>query len=138
MARGGSWRSVDRSAWRGRRRDGENFLQTARDALALADPGDSGKPIMSNALRAVIAYGDALTIKVAGIKNTEDHGALPDTVRRALGDRAEAKQLRRLARLLSKKNDIDYHHRDMTLEEARRFVKRAERFARWAERELAV
>lgn len=131
MARGGPWKSVHRSAWRGRRRDGENFLQTARDALALADPGDSGKPVMSNALRAVIAYGDALTIKFAGIKNTEDHAALPDTVRRALGDRAESKQLRRLARLLSKKNDIDYHHRDMTLEEARRFVKRFARLTRW-------
>lgn len=133
----GPWTAVDRSNWRGRRRDGQNFLQTAEDALALADPGESGKPAMSNALRSVIAYGDALTIRFAGIKNTGEHSDLPRTLRRALGDRADRDQLRRLRRLLGKKNAIDYHHRDMALGEARRYLKRARRFARRAERRLA-
>lgn len=132
----GPWKQVDRSRGRGRHRDGRAFLQTAQDALALADPGDSGKPIMSNALRAVIAYADALTIKFGGIKNTQDHKTLPRTLQQALGQRARKKQLRRLRRLLGQKNDIDYHHRDMDLEEARRFLKRAERFGKWAEQEL--
>lgn len=136
MLERGPWKQVDRSTWRGRHRDGRSFLQTAEDALALADPGDSGKPIMSNALRSVIAYGDALTIKYGGIKNTRDHKTLPRALRQALGRRAEKKQLRRLRRLLGRKNDIDYHHRDMDLDEARRFLKRARRLARWAEEAL--
>lgn len=136
MVKRGPWKQVDRSTWKGRHRDGENFLQTAEDALALANPGDSGKPIMSNALRAVIAYADALTIKHGGIKNARDHDTLPRTLRQALGRRAEKKQLRRVRRLLGRKNDIDYHHRDIGLEEARRFLKRARRFARWAEEAL--
>lgn len=132
----GPWKRVPRSRWRGRHRDGRNFLQTAEEALALTDPGDSGKPVMSNALRAVIAYGDALTIKYGRIQNTQDHSTLPRAIKQALGQRAEEKQVRRLRRLLGQKNDIDYHHRDLDLDEARRFLKRARRFARWAEEEL--
>lgn len=137
MVRRGPWQEVPRSNWRGRHRDGRNFLQAAQETLALTDPGDSGKPAMSNALRAVIAYGDALTIKHGGIQNTRDHSTLPRALDQALGQRAEKKQVRRLRRLLGQKNDIDYPHRDMDLEEARRFLKRARRFARWAEEELA-
>lgn len=91
---------------------------------------------MSSALRAVIAYGDALTIKHGGIKNAQDHNRLPRALKQALGQRAEKKQLHRLRRLLGQKNEIDYHHRDMDLAEAQRFLKRARRFARWAEEEL--
>lgn len=138
MVKRGSWKTVsDRSAWQGRHRDAENFLQAADDALALADPGDSGKPIMSAAVRALIAYGDALTIKHGGIKNTTDHRMLPRAIKKALGRRAKKKQMKRLHRLLGQKNDIDYHHRDIQLGEARKFLKRTRRFARWAEKELA-
>lgn len=133
----GPWKQVDRSTWQGRHRDGGNFLQAAENALALAEPGDSGKPIMSNALRAVIAYGVALTIRFGGIKNVRDHQMLPRAIEHALGQRAKKKQIRRLHRLLGKKNEIDYDHRDLDLGEARRFLKRARRFARWAEQELA-
>lgn len=120
----------------GRHRDGRSFLQAAQDSLALADAGDSGKPIMSSALRSAIAYGDALTIKFGGIQNTRDHRTLPRTLQQALGERAEKEQLLRLRRLLGQKNDIDYDHRGMDLEEARRFLQRAQRFASWAEEEL--
>lgn len=138
MVRPGPWKQVpNRSAWKGRHRDAENFLQAAQDALALADPGDSGKPIMSAAVRALIAYGDALTIKFGGIKNTTDHSMLPRAMKQALGRRAKKQQMERLHRLLGQKNDIEYHHRDIQLAEARKFLKRTRRFARWAEKELA-
>jgi len=91
---------------------------------------------MSSALRSAIAYGDALTIKFGGIQNTRDHSTLSRTLQQALGERAEKEQLLRLRGLLGQKNDIDYDHRDMDLEEARRFLQRAQRFARWAEEEL--
>lgn len=136
MVRRGPWTTVDRRRWIGRHRDGRSFLQAAQDSLDLADTGDSGKPIMSSALRSAIAYGDALTIKFGGIQNARVHSTLPRTLQQALGDRAEKEQLLRLRRLLGQKNDIDYDHRDMDLAEARRFLQRAQSFARWAEEEL--
>ena len=56
------------------------------------------------------------------------------------GDWSDDSGLRRrddqVRHLLGQKNDIDYDHREMDLEEARRFLQRAQRFAGWAEEEL--
>jgi hypothetical protein len=136
MVRRGTWRTVDRSTWPGRYRDGASFLKAARHLLALAEERESGKPVMSNALRAVISYADALTIKVAGIQNVQDHGMLPRALKQALGERLPTVQLTRLQRLLTQKNDIDYDHRDMDLHEARAFLEQVDRFVLWVEQEL--
>lgn len=134
----GTWSTVrDKAAWTGRRNAGRAHLKTARDALAVADKGDDGRLIVQGAILSAIAYGDALTIRVAGVKNGNDHQRLGDALRFALGNRAPQKELTKLERLLKQKDDSAYGHRLMTLDEARAAIEKASDFATWAEGELA-
>lgn len=137
MVTRGTWSAVrDRSEWTGRRDGGRAHLKAARNALTVADEGDDGRLIVQGAVLAAIGYGDALTIKVAGIRNGTDHRRLPDTVRHALGNRVPRGELTRLSRLLQRKDDSAYGHRPLTLDNARAAVAQAEAFATWAEAEL--
>ena len=137
MVTRGTWSPVkDRSEWTGRRDAGRANLKTARNALLVADEGDDGRLIVQGAILCAIAYGDALTIKVAGIRNGIDHQRLPETVRQALGNRVAQSELTRLGRLLKRKDDSAYGHRALSLEDARMAVAQAEAFATWAEAEL--
>lgn len=137
MVTRGTWSPVrDRSEWSGRRDAGRAHLKTARNALAVADEGDDGRLIVQGAILSAIAFADALTIRVAGIRNGTDHQRLPDTVRHALGNRVPKGELTRLSRLLKRKDDSAYGHRALALAEARAAVVQAELFAAWAESEL--
>src|SRR6188768_1611679 len=101
MVSRGTWRRVnDRSKSSGRRDAGRAYLKTARNACMVADEADDGRLIVQGAILAAIAYGDALTIKIAGIRNDDDHQRLPAAVRHALGNAAPAAELTRLTRLL--------------------------------------
>jgi hypothetical protein len=113
-----------------------DFLQAARDAAALAEASANGNPIMSQVVLAVIAYGDALTIRFGGIQNEHDHRQLVRALRYTLGNAADAEQLTRLGRIIGRKDQIQYDHRTASLDEARGLLEQAERFAVWAEREL--
>ncbi|CAN5788450.1 hypothetical protein BH23GEM7_BH23GEM7_39500 [soil metagenome] len=135
MARG-SWRQVDRGQWLGRLQNARDFLQAARNAAALAEASANGNPIMSQVVLAVIAYGDALTIRFGGIQNEHDHRQLVRALRYTLGNAADAEQLTRLGRIIGRKDQIQYDHRTASLDEARGLLEQAERFAVWAEREL--
>jgi hypothetical protein len=137
MVTRGTWSPVkDRTEWTGRRDAGRAHLKTARNALLVADEGDDGRLIVHGAILCAIAFGDALTIKVAGIRNGIDHQRLPDTVRQALGNRVAQAELTRLARLLKRKDDSAYGHRALSLDDARMAVAQAEAFATWVEAEL--
>jgi len=137
MVTRGTWSPVrDRGEWWGRRDAGRANLKTARNALAVADEGDDGRLIVQGAILAAIAYADALTIKVAAIRNNADHQRLPDTLRQALGNRVPSAELTRLRRLLARKDDSAYGHRALTLSDARTTLAQAEAFATWAEAEL--
>ena len=137
MVSRGTWSPVkDRSEWTGRRYAGRANLKAARNALLVADEGDDGRLIVQGAILCAIAYGDALTIKVAGIRNGTDHQRLPDTVRQALGNRVAQAELTRLGRLLKRKDDSAYGDRALSLDDARTAVAQAEAFATWAEAEL--
>jgi hypothetical protein len=137
MVSRGTWSPVrNRDEWMGRRDAGRAHLKTTRDALIVVDARDDTRLIVQGAILSAIAYGDAVTIKVAGIKNGQDHLRLPDTVRQALGNRASQQELTRLQRLLKRKDDSAYGHRALTLDEARTAVAQAEAFALWAELEL--
>lgn len=137
MVTRGSWSPVrDRSEWTGRRDAGRANLKSARNALTVADEGDDGRLIVQGAILCAIAYGDALTIKVAGVKNGTDHQRLPDTLRHALGNRLAQGELTRLARLLKRKDDSAYGHRALPLDDARTALAQAEAFATWVEAAL--
>jgi len=134
----GTWRRVnDRSEWTGRRDAARAHLKAGRNALAVAGEGDDGRLIVQGAILSAIAFGDAVTIKVAGIKNCDDHERLPATIRHALGNQFPKQELTRLSRLLSAKDDSAYGHRPMDLEDAAEAIEKAKAFAEWAETELA-
>ncbi|HEY5090696.1 MAG TPA: hypothetical protein VIK30_12045, partial [Polyangia bacterium] len=116
---------------------GRAHLKTARNACDVADEGDDGRLVMQGAILAAIAYGDAVTLKVAGIRNEADHQRLPATVRHALGNAAPAAELRRLTRLLGRKDDSAYGHRFIPMRDARDAIEKAAAFATWAEGTLA-
>jgi len=137
MVRRGVWKRVENNQWRGRFDLGRAFLQSANEALARAQDGQIGDPIMSNALLAAIAYADALTIKFGGILNQLDHARLIAALNSALGNRANKEQMSRLGRLLKMKNQIQYDHTICTFQEAREYVSQVQRFISWAETELA-
>ena len=133
----GTWRPVhDRGEWTGRRDAGRAHLKAARNALAVADPGDNGRLAMQGAILAVIAFGDALTIRAAGVRNADDHARLVETLRYALGQRIPQQELTRVTRLLRLKDDSAYGHRAVSLTDAQAALDKADAFAQWAETEL--
>ncbi len=134
MVTRGTWRVVkDQAEWTGRRNAARAHLKTARNALQVADAGDDCRLVVQGAILAAIAYGDALTIKVAGIKNADDHQRLPATLRHALGNQLPQAEATRLTRLLRQKDDSAYGHRALPLKDARDAIDKAETFAAWAE-----
>lgn len=137
MSRGGR-RKVSVDEWRGRRDNGRDFLSSAKALRDIADEGSNGNPIMSQAINAAIAFADALTIRYSGTQNAGEHRNVTLALQRALGRRADAAQVQRLARIIGRKDATQYGHRQSTLDEARQLVEQCERFADWAERVLAA
>ncbi|MGQ0562645.1 MAG: hypothetical protein ACT443_12325 [Gemmatimonadota bacterium] len=126
-------RKANRQEAQGRLQNGRDYLEAAESLLGLARTSTSGSPIMSAAVMAVIAYADAICIQFGSMTNVKDHSALPETLRKALGAQADKSQVTRLARMLARKNEIQYEHRRLTIAEAKTFVEQARRFAEWAE-----
>lgn len=137
MVSNGSWRSVSRDQWKGRLENARAVLRAAQDLLALADAGRSSNPILTEAIDATIAYGDSVAIRFGGIENARDHNNLGRTLKQALGARFTPQQEQRLGQILGEKDGAAYGHHSATVSEAREVLKLAERFAEWAEAELA-
>jgi hypothetical protein len=137
MARSDSWRRVERDTWKIRLQNARDFMQSARESMQLADEGSSGDPIMSQACLAAIAYADALTIRYGGIKNAGDHGKIVAVVKQAMGNRADQGMLQLLARILSRKNQIQYAAHVSSHAEAQRYLEQVSKFREWAEAQLA-
>ena len=109
----------------------EEFVESAREALALSDGDARAKVAAGNAIRAAIAFGDAVTVNKLGVTNTRDHAALPALVATAAGKSVEASQIARLGRILSRKNQADYGASPWRRVDAERLIQDVERFAAW-------
>jgi hypothetical protein len=133
----GSWKVVSESEWRGRQHNARAFLKAAEDLLEMAEESSIGNPIITQVIDSAIAFADAVTIKFAQIQNVVDHRGLPKTLKAAIGGRFPREQEQRLTRLLSWKDDAHYGHRAASLDEAKSVKLQADRFAEWAEAELA-
>lgn len=136
MTRRGPWKRVSRDEWSGRLANARAFLKAASDLLALAEVDANGNPMIVHAVNAAIAFADALTIRYASIQNAQDHGAVMQALKMALGGRADVQQLNRLGRILSYKDDAQYGHRMASLAEAEAVVQQVRRFSEWVEAEL--
>lgn len=128
----GTYKAVDPSEAAGRFDRARHLLRQARDLATLATGDDDAVGIMDLCVNAAIAFADALTIRFAGIQNTQDHQAAPQTLSNALGRNAESQQINRFKRLLNRKGAIQYDHRPMRLAEALDYLEQTERFGDWA------
>lgn len=137
MVRRGTWKAVSQAEWKGRLNNARAFLQAGRDLLEMAEETSIGNPIITQAIDSAVAFGDAVSIKFGGIRNAVDHKGLARTIKAAIGARFPREQDQRLGRLLSWKDEAQYGHRAASANEARSVVQQAERFAEWAEAELA-
>ncbi len=137
MVRRGTWKTVAESEWKGRLDNARAFLQAGRDLLEVSEATSIGNPIITLAIDSAIALGDAVSIKFGRIQNAVDHRGLSKTLKAAIGARLPREQDQRLGRLLSWKDDAHYGHRAASVNEARSVMQHAERFAEWAEAELA-
>jgi hypothetical protein len=136
MTRVGSSKAVDREFAEGRLKLAKAFLKAAQDEMALAEDGIIGNPIISQIINSAIAYTDAVTAKFSGRVNQKDHAAAVKVLRDALGERLPDIQERRLRRILTEKDAVQYGARAKRLDEAVRLLGELEEFAAWAEGEL--
>ncbi len=83
---------------------------------------------------AAIAYADAITAKLKGVVNKQDHQAASRLLREALGNSLPDKQEKFFRRLLGRKDEVNYGaRRSTTYDEAERLVAELDEFAVWAE-----
>jgi len=137
MTRAAPRRKVDATFSAGRLRSARDFQKAADDALTLAEEDQNAAPIVSNIVNAAIAYGDAITAKVGGVVNSQDHQAAPHLLRELLRDDLPREQETRFRRLLEEKDPSQYGARKISLAQARQRMRDLERFATWAEDQLA-
>lgn len=124
---------VDALYWQGRLRAAKAYLESAQQAMLLAEPAQNGNPIISQIVLAAIAYGDCLTAKRALVINQQDHAAAPRLLRDVLQNTLPDAQERRYRRILGFKDEVQYGARAASVEEANRLLADMESFARWAE-----
>lgn len=138
MTRIGSTKKKDAAYAAGRLIIARGFLKSARSGILIAEPGDIGNPSMSTVINCAIAYSDALTAKMRGEINQDDHQAVVKLLRAALGNEFPSRQETILRMLLEQKDEVQYGSRAKTLDEADRSLARLEEFAAWAEERFVL
>jgi hypothetical protein len=136
MTRSGPRKKVDATYLAGRLTQARAYLEAARQAVILAEPGQSANPIISQIVLATIAYGDCLTAKRARVINQQDHAAAPKLLREVLREALPAEQERRYRRILAEKDGAQYGARAAKLSHAQHLLADLDEFARWAEEQL--
>lgn len=136
MTRSGPRKKVDATYLAGRLIQARAYFEAARQAVNVAEPGQSANPIISQIVLATIAYGDCLTAKRAHVINRQDHAAAPKLLREVLREALPAEQERRYRRILAEKDGAQYGARAGKLGHAQHLLADLDEFARWAEEQL--
>jgi hypothetical protein len=136
MTRTGSTKKADRAYADGRLANARAYLQAARDAFALAEPGSNANPVMSQIVNAAIAYTDALTAQRKSMVNQQDHGSAIKLLREAFGRDLPTAQERQLRRILEDKDEVQYGVSVGRYTEADKMIADIEAYAAWAEEQL--
>jgi len=118
-------------------KDSQKYLAKALEFIAEANRCHTEKKWNCAgllAIHAAISAADSLLGFVAGRRSkSSDHGDVAELVRQQLKHLAESgKQANRLARIVGKKNLVQYEARKITPKEASYLVEQAERFVNWA------
>lgn len=119
---------VDRAAASTFLSKAEEFLDSAREALARSNWNATGM----NAIHAGISAVDAYLAHAHGIRSSSpDHRQAAELLR-DVGGSEVSKQANTLERLVAKKTRVEYDARLMSAQEAREALTRAERLVAWA------
>jgi len=135
MTNRGPRRTAAAGEWSGRLHQAREFHESARSLVTLAENASYNGAI-SLMVAAVIGYADAVTAKLTGVVNKQDHQAAPRLLRAALGNTLPDKHERFFRKLLGRKDEVNYGARSTSLEEAQRLLAELDEFASWAERTL--
>lgn len=117
-------------------RKATEFLLNAKEAIK--DDRSNSAGLL--AIHAAISGADALLGHQAGYRSSSpDHRVTVELIKEiGSGTEEWTKQGNRLARILSKKNLVEYEAREITREESSQLVEQAERFIRWAKEVVGV
>lgn len=137
MTRTREGKPADRHFAAGRFRKAVAFHGLARLAADSPVVRDSDV-VTANAVLAAIAYADALTAAYGGRVNQKDHAAIKKLLRDVLGTNLPDAQERRLARLLSRKDQTAYGAGFGPPDQAREVVDNLDQFGSWATELLAA
>jgi hypothetical protein len=122
--------SVHRSKYHDYIKVAVNFYNGADTAKAFEYWNAAGVLI----IHAAIAYTDALTIKVGGVKSQgDDHMAAVDLLREVITlDQDGQKALNHLGRMIQQKNVVSYDGEIYTRSDVDKLWKQLERYKAWA------
>jgi hypothetical protein len=120
----------------GRLRNARDFKRDAEELIALRDDDDNANGVITLIVNAAIAYADALTGKYVGFVNQQDHKTVTTGLIRALGQRADKSQLKRLSTILGQKDASSYGPRRSPRQKAQDLLDQLDRFAFWVEEEM--
>jgi len=108
------------------------FRETAELTLGYVEHLTDPAPITSNAVLAVIAFADAITISFKSQVSQDDHAAAVKLLRDCLGNALPDKQEANLRKLLALKTEVQYGARRSRADEAGASIKLMNDFADWA------
>jgi hypothetical protein len=137
VVKAGPSKSVDEGEPDGRLRNARDFRRDAEELIALREDGDNANGVITFIVNAAIAYADALTGKYGGFVNQQDHKNVSTGLTRALGQRAEKGQLKRLAAILGHKDASSYGPRRSPRQKAQDLLEQLDKFAAWVEMEMS-
>ena len=122
--------SVPRSKYQDYMKVADNFYNGAEAAKAFEYWNAAGVLI----IHAAIAYTDALTIKVGGVKSQgDDHMAAADLLKEVVTlDERGQKALNHFGRMIQQKNVVSYNGEVYAREDVEQLWKQLERYKAWA------
>jgi len=132
MTRTGSSKFVSRDRAKERLVKAQSFRQVAHLADTHIDDLLDASPVASNAVLAVIAFTDAITIEFQEQVSQDDHAAAVKLLRKCLGKALPNRQESNLEKLLDLKTEMQYGARRSRTDEARRAIALMDEYAEWA------
>jgi len=140
IARTDRFRHVPADHAPGYQDNGRTFLNAATLLAELATEDESyGTAIGLLAVHAAISHADSVAIARGQRKSVSgSHDSAEQLLVAVLGDDFPATERRRFLRIISQKDAMAYQGDYVPLDDARRLLQLAQRFARWAEGMLAA
>lgn len=132
MTNKGPRRPTADGEWTGRLTQAREFHESARSLVTLAE-NRSYNGAITLMVSAAIGYADAITARLKGVVNKQDHQAAARLLREVLGNALPDRQETFYRRLLGRKDEVNYGARSTTLDEAQRLLDSLDDFAAWAE-----